>query len=77
MLVGAMIVEPTDEVLAITSGGVVIRTPIEEIRETTRDTLGVRLVNLDEGTSVVSIALVRDVPAGIEQAETPGEEVAP
>ncbi len=69
MLVGAMIVEPTDEVLAITSGGVVIRTPIEEIRETTRDTLGVRLVNLDEGTSVVSIALVRDVPAGIEAVE--------
>ena len=60
-LVGAMIVRPTDEILAITSGGVVIRTAVEEIRETSRDTLGVRLVNLDEGTSVVSITQVKDV----------------
>jgi DNA gyrase subunit A len=59
-LVGAMIVRPGDEVLAITSNGVVIRTAVEEIRETSRDTLGVRLVNLDEGTSVVSIAQVKD-----------------
>jgi len=60
-LVGAMIVLPNDEILAITSGGVVIRTAVEEIRETSRDTLGVRLVNLDEGTSVVSITQVKDV----------------
>jgi len=60
-LVGAMIVMPGDEILAITSGGVVIRTAVEEIRETSRDTLGVRLVNLDEGTSVVSITQVKDV----------------
>ena len=59
-LVGAMIVRPSDEILAITSGGVVIRTAVEEIRETSRDTLGVRLVNLDEGTSVVSITQVKD-----------------
>ena len=59
-LVGAMIVHPSDEILAITSGGVVIRTAVEEIRETSRDTLGVRLVNLDEGTSVVSITQVKD-----------------
>jgi DNA gyrase subunit A len=60
-LVGAMIVRPTDEILAITSSGVVIRTAVEEIRETSRDTLGVRLVNLGEGTSVVSITQVKDV----------------
>jgi DNA gyrase subunit A len=61
VLVGAMIVLPKEEILAITSGGVVIRTAVEEIRETSRDTLGVRLVNLDEGTSVVSITQVKDV----------------
>ena len=60
VLVGAMIVQPTDEILAITSSGVVMRTPVKEIRETSRDTLGVRLVNLDGGTSVVSITQVKD-----------------
>ena len=57
VLVGAMIVQPKDEILAITSGGTVMRT---EVRETTRDTLGVRLVNLNEGITVVSIALVKE-----------------
>ena len=60
VLVGAMIVQPKDEILAITSAGTVMRTPIEEVRETTRDTLGVRLVNLSEGITVVSIALVKE-----------------
>ena len=60
VLVGAMIVEADEEILAITSGGTVIRTAAAEIRETSRDTLGVRLVNLGEGVSVVSIAQVRD-----------------
>lgn len=60
ILVGAMIVQPGDEILAITSLGVVMRTPIEEIRETSRDTLGVRLVNLGRGSSVVSITQVKD-----------------
>ena len=60
VLVGAMIVETGDEILAITSGGVVMRTAVAEIRETGRDTMGVRLVNLDAGISVVSIAQVKD-----------------
>ena len=60
VLVGAMIVEESDEILAITSGGVVMRTAVKEIRETGRDTMGVRLVNLDPGISVVSIAQVKD-----------------
>ncbi len=61
-LVGAMIVTGGDEILVITSAGVVMRTPIEEVRETSRDTLGVRLVNLTDGSSVVSITQVKDVP---------------
>jgi len=66
VLVGAMIVEEADSILAITSGGTVMRTACFEIRETSRDTLGVRLVNLDEGISVVSITQVKDVA---EEAE--------
>ena len=63
VLVGAMIVEADEEILAITSGGTVIRTAAIEVRETSRDTLGVRLVNLGESVSVVSIAQVKDVPS--------------
>ena len=73
-LVGAMIVTKGDEILAITSAGVVMRTPIEEVRETSRDTLGVRLVNLDEGGSVVSITQVKDVPDSPEAVTVPAAE---
>ena len=74
VLVGAMIVEADEEILAITSGGTVIRTAVSEIRETSRDTLGVRLVNLGEGVSVVSIAQVKDVPVSeLEELEELGD----
>ena len=58
--VGALVVNEGDEILVITSGGVVMRTPVKEVRETGRDTMGVRLVNLDEGTHVVSLAKVSE-----------------
>jgi len=59
-LVGALVVKESDEILVITSTGVVMRTPVKEVRETGRDTLGVRLVNLDNGTHVVSLAKVSE-----------------
>ena len=37
-----------------------MRTPVKEVRETGRDTLGVRLVNLENGTHVVSLAKVSE-----------------
>ena len=43
-LVGALVVQDDDEVFAITSGGGVIRTRVDEVRRTGRDTMGVRLV---------------------------------
>jgi DNA gyrase subunit A len=56
VLVGAVIVTEEDEVLAITSAGTVMRTRVDEVRQTGRDTMGVRLVNLDPETAMVSIA---------------------
>ncbi len=57
-LVGALVVSEGDEVMAITAGGGVIRTPINEeaLRLTSRDTMGVRLMNLGEGDTVVAVA---------------------
>ncbi|WP_283139535.1 DNA gyrase subunit A [Rhizohabitans arisaemae] len=55
-LVGALVVDETDEVMAITSGGGVIRTRVAEVRDTGRDTMGVQLINLGKGDSVVGVA---------------------
>jgi DNA gyrase subunit A len=55
-LIGALMVHPDDEVYAITSAGGVIRTAAAEIKMSGRQTMGVRLVNLGEGQSLVAIA---------------------
>ncbi|GAA3443173.1 DNA gyrase subunit A [Planomonospora venezuelensis] len=55
-LVGAVMVRPEDEVFAITSAGGVIRTSAGEIKQSGRQTMGVRLMNLSEGDSVVALA---------------------
>jgi DNA gyrase subunit A len=55
-LVGALMVHPEDEVFAITSAGGVIRTSAAEIKQSGRQTMGVRLVNLDNGQTLVAIA---------------------
>jgi DNA gyrase subunit A len=55
-LIGALMVHPDDEVFAITSAGGVIRTAASEIKVSGRQTMGVRLVNLSEGQSLVGIA---------------------
>ncbi|GAA2617964.1 DNA gyrase subunit A [Actinomadura fulvescens] len=55
-LVGALMVGLDDEVFAMTSNGGVIRTSAAEIKQSSRQTMGVRLMNLAEGDSVVAIA---------------------
>jgi len=55
-LVGALAVRLDDQIYAITSGGGVIRTSAREVRRAQRQTMGVRLMNLPEGVSLVAIA---------------------
>ena len=79
-LVGALVVEETDEILAITLGGGVIRTRVNEVRETGRDTMGVQLINLGKKDAVVGVA--RNAEAGreaeeVEAAAEPGEDGEP
>ena len=59
-LVGAVLVSPADDLMLITSGGVLIRTKVEQVRETGRAAAGVRLINLDEGTTLVSLERVAE-----------------
>jgi DNA gyrase subunit A len=67
-LVGALIVDDDSELYAITSGGGVIRTGARQVRKAGRQTKGVRLMNLGEGTTLLAIARNADEPD--EPAET-------
>ncbi|HEY0336106.1 MAG TPA: DNA gyrase subunit A [Burkholderiales bacterium] len=64
-LVGAQLVGSDDEIMLITTGGVLIRTRVSEIRELGRSTQGVRLINLGDNEAL----------AGLEKIVEP-EEVA-
>jgi DNA gyrase subunit A len=60
-LVGALAVTLGDELYAITSGGGVIRTPVNGVRHNKdRATMGVKLMNLPEDVSIVAIARTTD-----------------
>ena len=61
-LIGALIVDDDSELYAITSGGGVIRTAARQVRKAGRQTKGVRLMNLDEGTTLLAIARNADEP---------------
>ncbi|MEV7774763.1 DNA gyrase subunit A [Kitasatospora sp. NPDC086791] len=78
-LVGALVVDESDEIMAITLSGGVIRTRVSEVRETGRDTMGVQLINLGKRDAVVGMArnaeaedeeTVEDEVAGTESTET-------
>ena len=69
-LVGALMVRPEDEVFAITSAGGVIRTRAGEVKQSGRQTMGVRLMNLAPGDSVVALARnAESAEVGVESNE--------
>jgi DNA gyrase subunit A len=80
-LVGALMVRPEDEIFAITSAGGVIRTRAGEVKQSGRQTMGVRLMNLAPGDSVVGLArnaesLAEGVPEIADEEAGAGDEPA-
>jgi DNA gyrase subunit A len=57
-VVAAALVHPDDEVMLISTGGVLIRTPVKAIREMGRSTQGVTLINLGEGEKLAGLERV-------------------
>ncbi len=55
-LVGALVVGPDDQLYAITSNGGVLRTIARDVRRAQRQTMGVRLIDLEPGVQVVGVA---------------------
>ena len=76
-LVGALVVRETDEVFAVTSSGVVIRVPVEGLRLLSRATGGVRLIAVEAGATVVSVARNGEAEAQVEEALEAGAEPVP
>ena len=54
-VVAATLVDPNDEIMLITTGGVLIRTRVSEIREMGRATQGVTLIAVEEGTALIGM----------------------
>ena len=59
-VVAATLVSKDDEIMLITSGGVLIRTRVNEVREMGRSTQGVTLINLGEGEKLSGLQTVLD-----------------
>jgi len=75
-LVGALMTRPEDEVFAITSAGGVIRTRAGEVKLSGRQTMGVRLMNLGPGDSVVAIARNAESLEESDEDEVPTDEAS-
>jgi DNA gyrase subunit A len=57
-VVGALTVHDNDEIMLITAGGQMVRIAVKDIREAGRNTMGVKLINLDPGDKLQAIAPV-------------------
>jgi DNA gyrase subunit A len=55
-LVGALVANHDDHLYAITSNGGVLRTVARDVRRAQRQTMGVRLIDLEAGVQVVGVA---------------------
>ncbi len=71
-LAGALICAAQDEIFAIASNGVVIRTRVDEIRAAGRDTMGVSFMKVGDDEQVVAVARSRAAAlAALESVEIP------
>jgi DNA gyrase subunit A len=68
-LVGAVLVNNGDEVMLISTGGVLIRTQVSQIREMGRSTQGVTLISLDNGTRLAGIEKVVEADSEVSGDE--------
>jgi len=87
-VVAATLVAPSDEIMLITTGGVLIRTRVSEIREMGRATQGVTLISVDLGTTLsglqrvieteddISGELTGEAEGGVEGTAPPPEDAA-
>jgi DNA gyrase subunit A len=71
-VVAATLVHADDQLMLITTGGVLVRTRVSEIREMGRATQGVTLISLDEGTQLSGVQRVVETDADEVEGEVEG-----
>jgi DNA gyrase subunit A len=59
-VVAAVLVSEQDQIMLITTGGILVRTRVSEIREMGRATQGVTLINVDEGTQLSGLQRIAE-----------------
>lgn len=76
-LAGVAVVDGKSDIMLITTDGIMIRFKTSDVSQTGRSTMGVRLIKVDEGNSVASLAVVpaeaEDNAANAENSETEAE----
>ena len=73
-VVGAVLVDPNDEIMLITDKGVLVRTRVSEVREMGRATQGVTLIAVDDGSQLAG--LQRIVESDVPEGDSPADEAA-
>ena len=79
-VISLMEVSQENELIMVSSNGMVIRLPVEQIREMRRNTMGVRLMNLPESDSLVDAAVVQaesEVTSPTEEKESSEDSESP
>ena len=71
-VVGAVTVAADEEIMLISDGGTLVRTPVQEVSVVGRNTQGVRLISLNGGEKLVGVEPVADVGNGDETDDTAG-----
>jgi DNA gyrase subunit A len=72
LVAAARVVQPTDEVTFISSGGLILRTKVQAIKQAGRATRGTRIIHLQEGDSLASLARIASADlrsVGVDQEE--------
>ncbi len=75
-VVGAVLVRPNDEIMLITTAGVLVRTRVSEIREMGRATQGVTLINVDENSTLSGVRRVVESDADDEEDDAHDADAA-
>ena len=73
-VVAAALVSPEDQIMLITTGGVLVRTRVSEIREMGRATQGVTLINVDEGTHLSGLQRIAESDSDEESDDMSDEQ---
>ncbi|MEM9566259.1 MAG: DNA gyrase subunit A [Actinomycetota bacterium] len=75
-VIGAMFVAPDDEIMLVSSGGVIIRTMVDDVSIQGRDATGVTVMSLGDGERVAALARLFTVDDAGHEDEAEAEEEA-